>query len=138
MKDPVLAVITHLKTNTTICSSSYVGATPNQRIYRASLPAVPVYPCIVVSSVDTRRPNLMHNGRRIGQSRIQTTTFAASDVTAATIADLIADDLYKLNNSHIGVGVYIIRVDDGGETAIADPKIGKYLYHRDFLIQHYY
>jgi hypothetical protein len=138
MKDITLAVITKLKANTTLCSSTYVGATPNQRVYRASLPQLPTFPCIAVTKIDSRRLNLYHNGRRIGQSRVQCTTFATKEVDAATISELIADTLHGLTSTTPGVGVYVVRVDDGGERVDADPNLGKYLYHRDFLIQHYY
>lgn len=139
MKDITLAVITKLKANTTLCSTSYVGATPNQRIYRASLPSIPTWPCIVVTLIDTHRLNATHNRQRIAQSRIQCTTFASKDVDAATISDLIADILHGADSLHLGVGVHAIRIDDGGVRfdAVAG-NLGKYLYHRDFLIEHYY
>lgn len=137
MKDITLAVITRLKANTTLCSSSYVGATPNQRIYRATLPDNPTFPCIAVSLIDTRRLNVSHTRTRIAQSRIQCTVFASSDGTAATISELIADTLHGLDAA-ANVGVMMIRIDDGGVRTDANPEIGLSLYRRDFLIQHYY
>jgi hypothetical protein len=136
MKDITLAVITHLKANTTL--AGYTGISPNQRIYRASLPQVPTHPCIVVWPIDTKRLNISHSGNRIGQSRIQCTVYATTDVSGNQISEIVADDLHGLNNAHLGVGVQVIRVDDAGVRIDANPNIGKYLYHRDFLIQHYY
>lgn len=137
MKDVVAAVIAWLKADTALCSSSYVGATPNQRIYRASFPQTPTFPLLTVTLVDTmRKPP--HTGTRIGESRVQCSAFALSDVTASTISDLVADRMARGENQHLGVNVFGIKIDDGGARADSDPTIGKYIVHRDFLIRHFY
>lgn len=138
MKDLPLAVITYLKANGTLCSASNLGASPNQRIYRASLPLNPTWPCMTVHLIDTKRLNLTHNNQRVAESRIQCTTYSSTDASGNAIAELVADILHGVDNTHLGVGVHAIRVDDAGGAVDANPDIGKYLYHRDFLIQHYY
>lgn len=137
-KDIAGAIVVRLKADTAICSSTYCGATPNQRVYRGSLPQDPVFPCIVVYHIDARRPTFSHCGSRIGQSRIQCTVFAKKDADADIVSELIANSLHGMDNSSPGLGVWVVRSDDAGALMDSDPVAGVFLYHRDFIIQHNY
>lgn len=141
MKDIVLAIVTRLKANTTLCHSSYVGASPSQRIYRGTLPQVPTWPCIVVHRIDGIRdpdPNYY------GVSRVQVSAYAKSEADADTISELVADDLNGITNTSLLTGaagsavVYVISVDDAGTAMDSNAKMGVFMYHRDFLIDYSY
>jgi hypothetical protein len=138
MTDLVAAIITRLKANTTICSSTYVGATPNQRIYRSTFTARPTLPLIVVHRVDGVRENAITRGVRYANARIQCTAMASTDVAADALSELIADDLNGLTNTILSTGanagVYVVSVEDAGVVPMADPVMGTYLYHRDFTV----
>lgn len=135
MKDITAAVIAKLQGDSTL--GTYTGANPNQRIYRATLPIQPTWPCIVVQLIDTKRLTPDHISR-IAQSRIQVTVFATTDASGNEISERVAEVLHRADHIHLGTGVHAIRIDDGGVRTDANPQFGKFLYHRDFLIQHYY
>lgn len=130
MKDLTLAIITRLKAATAITNVT------STRIYRAKLPSNPTFPAITVSRVDAKRLNYSHNGRRLGQSRIQCTAWATSDGAADNLSELIADSLNAIDNTYLAPGVYVIRSDDQGAVTDMNPDLDLWLMHRDFLIQY--
>jgi hypothetical protein len=131
MKDPVLAVITALKANTAI------AAIVIARVYRtSSVPADPTPPYIVVSRISAKRLNLTHNRTRVGQTRIQCSAFASTDLVADNLSELIADSLNMIDNTYMAPGVFVIRIDDQGTVPDSDASIPIYTYHRDFLINY--
>lgn len=138
MKDIVGAFITRLKANTTICSASYCGATPNQRIYRGMFPPDGTWPGIVVSRVDGIRENETARGLRYATSRIQCTAMTITNAAADIISELIADDLNGLSNTLLSTGanagVYVVSVEDAGTIPDSDPVTGLHFYHRDFTV----
>lgn len=131
MTDIVGAFITRLKANTTLCSSTYVGASPNQRVYRASLLKLPTFPCVTVHLINIVRENETARGRRYATARVQCTAYATTDAVANAISELIADDLNGLSNTLLPP--YVVSVEDAGVVPDINLKIG-YLYHRDFLV----
>ncbi len=130
MKDLTLAIITRLKAATAITNVT------GTRIYRAKLPNNPTFPAITVSRVDAKRQNHSHNGRRVGQSRIQCTAWATSDGAADNLSELIADSLNAVDNTYMAPGVYVIRSDDQGSFPDVNPDLDLWLMHRDFMIQY--
>jgi len=131
MKDPVAAVITRLKADTAI--AAIAGA----RVYRtSSVPADPTAPYIVVSRISAKRLNLTHNRIRVGQTRIQSSTFASTDLAADNLSELIADSLNAIDNTYMAPGVFVIRIDDQGAVPDNNPDLDIWMYHRDFMINY--
>lgn len=132
MKDPVLAIITRLKADTAI------AAIVSTRVYRATLPKNPTFPAIVVAKIDNSRPNDTTTGR-YARSRIQCTTFAASDGAADNLSELIADNLNGLTNTYLSSpGIYVVSIFDEGTVPDNNPEIGLWTYHRDFQVDYAY
>lgn len=132
MKDPVLAIQIRLKADTAIAG---VAAA---RVYRVKLPENPTFPAIVISRVDTIRPNDTATSR-IARSRIQCTAYAATDTAADSLSELIADCLNGLTNTYLpSPGIYVQSIFDVGDTPDNNPDVGLWMVHRDFQIEYAY
>jgi hypothetical protein len=131
MKDITLAVVTWLKADPAV--SAIVGT----RIYRkGSVPVSPTAPYIVVSKVDGNRPKTTHNRTGTGKTRVQTSTFAATDPVADNLSECIADSLNMVTDTYMPPGVFVISISDQGAVPDDDPTVPLYMYHRDFMIKH--
>ena len=131
MKDIVTAIQTRLKADTSI--STIVGS----RIYRkGAVPTDPTPPYIIITKIDPTRKILAHNRSRIGNTRIQFSVFASTDLIADNLSELIADSLNMVADTYLHPGVFAIRIDDQGAVPDENNDVPVYMYHRDFIVQH--
>ena len=134
MKDPVLAVMTALKTDAAI------SGVVSTRVYRVKLPASPVFPAITVSEIsdisddDTSTSTNAH-------TRIQCTAWSISDGEAGYLSKLIRKSMHGITNPLLTSGidpVLVISCMDAGShpdvNTDVTPEI--FMYHRDFLIEY--
>jgi hypothetical protein len=113
VKNVTLAVQTLLKANAAI--AAVVGT----RVYR-TLDPIPTKPFIAVARVD-KVPEDPTSSATYSVARIQCTSFAATDVQAEEISDLISDAVQGVQDTVIS-GVYIVGIEDGA--AIPDNSDG--------------
>jgi hypothetical protein len=114
LKNVTLAVQSLLKANAAI--AAVVGV----RVYR-TLPTNPTNPFIAVARID-KVPEESTSSSTYSVARIQCTSFAATDVQAEEISDLISEAVKDVQDTVIS-GVYIVGIEDGA--AIPDNSDGQ-------------
>jgi len=138
--DVELAIITALKANTAICSTSFVGASPNQRIYRRKLPVSPTFPAITVTKIDDIADRDTNTGGW-AHTRIQCTAWVSSPGPEDALSKLIRKALHRKKNTLMTAGtgkVYIVMIRDAGSVPDENTEIPIYMEHRDFIILYDY
>lgn len=114
MKDVTLAVQSLLKANAAI------AGLVSTRVYR-TIPATPTKPFIAVVRID-KVPEAPTSSSTYSMARIQCTSFAATDVQAEEISDLISEAVKDVQDVVIS-GVYIVEIEDGA--AVPDNSDGQ-------------
>jgi hypothetical protein len=136
MKNVTGAIVAYLKADMAIT------ALVSTRVYRGKLPPSVTLPAICVTKPTIpARPIKSHNGLKTTTTRVQCTSYTSTDEAADNLSELIADTLLKVRERHLTLGVYVIRVDDGGGTTDrltelenTDDEI--WLYHHDLIVEH--
>lgn len=131
--DPVLAVITRLKSLTPVTAIT-------SRIYQTgSVPEVPTFPYIIVSEVsdigDARTTT-----SDAGHARVQCSCFAATDKAVRDLSQILKKQL-PCNDVILTCGTDFLRttqIVDAGHIPDQDVTIPVYIRHRDFMIYYTY
>lgn len=133
MNDVVLAIITALKANTA------TAALVSTRVHRATLPALPTFPAVVVSEVsDIQDDDTSTSG--YAHTRIQCTCYASTDTVSSALSKTVRAALHRTTitvpASGTTNGVYLASIFDAGHIPDVNTSIPAYLYHRDFMIEY--